>query len=289
LEPGNSPTALLQYGNLSQPVLFRDCANLVNILMAISTTIPYRLLHSPEAHVPQIIVSLDDYSYVRESFWLTKSVKLKDCVDAVCDLTVDLIHSLAASTPGALCFHCAAVEFGKGLYLFPVTYGAGKSLLATYLCSRGARLYTDDALLITRDENLGVAIGLLPRLRLPLPDQLEQGFRDFVRNRSVLRNSRYCYVRLEGGEMVPYGTSAPVAGIILLERQSVSKPELLIENKKEAIKEVILRNFARNASPAGIVDRIQNIVDNGVCYRLIYQDVPEAANILLETLGKPEK
>jgi hypothetical protein len=256
--------------------------------MSISTNIPHRLIHSPEAHVPQIIISWNDYSYVRESLWLQKSVKLKDCIDAVCDLTVDLIHSLAASTPGALCFHCAAVEFRKGLYLFPVTYRAGKSLLATYLCSHGARLFTDDALLITRDENLGVATGLLPRLRLPLPDQLGQEFREFVRNRSVLRNSRYCYVRLEGGEMVSYGTSAPVAGIILLERQPVSKPELVLEKRKEGIKEIILRNFARYTSPTGIVDRIQRIVDDGVCYRLTYQDVPEAANILLDKLGKPE-
>ena len=88
--------------------------------------------------------------------------------------------------------------------------------------------------------------------------------------------------------MVPYGTSAPVAGIILLERQQVAKPELVVENKKEAIKEIILRNFARESSPAAIVDRIQSIVDDGDCLRLIYQDVPEAADLLLETLGKPE-
>jgi hypothetical protein len=160
--------------------------------------------------------------------------------------------------------------------------------LATYLCSSGARLYTDDALLITAGDNHGVATGLLPRLRLPLPEKLDQGFRDFIRNRSVIRNSRYCYVRLVGEEMVPYGASAPIAGIILLDRQSVPMPELSVESKKEAVKEIILRNFARGSSPAGIVDRIQNIVDDALCYRLIYQDVPEAARLLLETLGRPD-
>lgn len=279
-------TANLQYGKLEQPISFRECANLVGLLQVISKGVPIQRVREIEPQVPQIIVSWKNNSYTRESAWLDDPVCFSDPVDAIGDLTVDIIHALVSATPQSLCFHCAAVEFASGLYIFPVTYRSGKSLLATYLCNLGARLYTDDALLIIPESNAAMATGLYPRLRLPLPGHLGQSFRNFIRNRSSIWNHRYCYVTLENVEMVPYGISAPIKGIILLNREDIEEPQLEPAGRKEVIKEVILRNFARVNNSIDIVDRIAAIVDSAECYRLRYEQVPSAAELLIDRFGK---
>ncbi|WP_163338305.1 hypothetical protein [Desulfopila sp. IMCC35008] len=277
----------LQYGNLLQPVFFKGCANITELLEEISRGVDIQRIELVQPIVPQIIISRAAYSYIRESAWLAAPVVFKDPIDAVCDLTVDLMHGLVGSIPGALCFHCAAVEFGDGLYILPVTYRGGKSLLSAYLCYLGACLYTDDALLITPDQNAGMATGLLPRIRLPLPDNLNESFRNFVRDRSSIRNMRYCYLKLNDSELVPYGTISPIKGIIMLKRESTCDPVLKPAQRKTVIKEIILRNFARETSPTDIVDRVTSLVDNSDCYHLTYQDVESGANLLMKRFGSP--
>lgn len=278
-------TVNLQYGKLNQAISFRGCSNLVGLLEKISNGVPMQRLKEVELQVPQIFVSWADGGYKRESAWLSDSSFFEDAVDAVGDLTVDLMHGLVNASPNALCLHCAAVEFVDGLYIFPMTYRAGKSLMSTYLSTIGARLYTDDALIVAPEDNLGIATGLYPRLRLPLPEHLDNHFKNIVKSRSLLHNRRYCYVGLNSEEMVPYGTSAPIKGVILLYREEVNKPTLEPVGKKEAIKEVILRNFARNNSAVDIVDRVSSIVNNAKCYKLSYEQVPGAARLLMQNFG----
>ncbi len=278
-------TVNVQYGKLDQPVSFRGCSNLVDLLGSISNGVPIHQTKALEPQVPQIVISRVDSGYCRESAWLSDSAVFHDPVDAIGDLTVDLFHALVQANPKSLCLHCAAVEFSDGLYIFPMTYRTGKSLMSTYLSTIGAKLYTDDALLVSPKGNTGMATGLYPRLRLPLPDHIDRRFTNFVKSRSVLHNNRYCYVGLQPDQMVPFGTTAPIKGAILLYRETVEKPQLEPIGRKEAIKEIILRNFARNNSAVDIVDRVAAIVDNGQCYKLNYQHIPVAARLLINKFG----
>jgi len=273
---------LVQFEGINQPVEFIDCEELQMSVKSIFRDLKIESIGGKSWEDPQITLRKREEGYERSSQWLDKPVVHVDPVDAVCDLTVDLIHAFVSNHPGSLCLHCAAVLFEKGLFLFPSTYRAGKSTLSLHLALHGIPLFTDDALPVTAGNDEGMATSLYPRLRIPLPKSVSGEFRSFVRQRIILRNERYCYTRLDEQEQPPFGTTAPISGIILLDLNEKNSPELVPIKRNEAIKEMILRNFARQNKAVDIVDRIYSITEKAQCYRLTYANPDHAARTLIQ-------
>ena len=57
-------------------------------------------------------------------------------------------------------------------------------------------------------------------------------------------------------------------------------------SKKEVIKEIILRNFARQNKAIDIVDRIYAIAENAECYRLCYENPDKTAKLLIKNFHR---
>lgn len=240
--------------------------------------------HDPNTD-PIIALEKTDKGYQRLSNWLTKPANFKDPVDTVCDFIVDLIHAYVADNKGVLCLHTAAVEFGGNLMIFPSTYRSGKSVMATKLVSLGARLFTDDVLPILPEDNLGMALGILPRLRLPLPESCGRKFDDFLSRRTGPKNDRYLYVQLNDREQERFGQTGPVDVIIILKRNSHSRPVITKTETSTVLRDVILRNFARQNPALEIVDRLHSIVEKADCYTLRYSDLNKGAKLILDYFG----
>ena len=277
---------LLHFEGIKKPTAFINCDDLYPLLKSIFRDFQIRLVSSLSNEDTSITVERTAKGYERSSLWLEEPVAFSDPVDAVCDLTVDLIHAFVTDHPGYLCLHSAAALFGQGLYLFPSTYRSGKSTLSLHLAFNGTPLFTDDALPVTPETNEGMATALFPRLRLPLPDSVSPEFREYIRQRVALRNGRYCYVALDHNEQLRLGTTAPIAGIVLLYlNQDCDETILEQTGRKEVIKEIILRNFARKNKAIDIVERIYTIAEKADCYKLIYSDPDLAAKKLREAFG----
>jgi len=243
-----------------------------------------KLDHGEDAP-PAITIRKSEAGFERRSQWLPKPAVFKNPVDTVCDLIVDLIHAYVSDHRGLLCLHCAAVELNQGLVIFPNTYRAGKSALSLKLVATGARLFSDDVLPLSSQGDVGMALGILPRLRLPMPQGISPDFRNFVISRAGPQNSRYLYVKLGLSEQAVLGTTVPVRGITILQRGENVTPRLLEVKKSTVVKDMILRNFARQNPGLKIVDRLYAIVENAQCYRLEYDDLDQAANLLQEAFG----
>jgi len=157
--------------------------------------------------------------------------------------------------------------------------------LSLKLVSCGARLFTDDVLPITKQSDLGMALGILPRLRMPLPKDLKQAFVDFISDRAGPKNTRYLYVMLGPDEQATLGTTAPIMGITIMQREKNAEPGLLEVKKSIVVKDMILRNFARQNPGLEIVDRIYSIVENAECYSLRYDNLDQAVNLLEGAFG----
>lgn len=273
----------LQFEGIEQPVTFIDCDELYPLLKSIFRDSSIVQVPRAPEETAQITLRKTDAGYERSSLWLEAPVLHHDPVDAVCDLTVDLIHALVTDHPGYLCLHSAAALFNQGLFLFPSTYRSGKSTLSLHLAFNGVPLFTDDALPVASESNVGIATALYPRLRLPLPESVSAGFRNYIRQRVALRNDRYCYVALDQSEQLQLGTTVPIEGIVLLDLKLDCEHMVLEQSaRKEVIKEIILRNFARQNKALDIVERIYAIVDKADCYRLTYADPDEAAKLLIK-------
>ncbi len=272
--------SLLNFQALRNPVELIGCEELLPIFTNIFRDMEITRTDATGNQSSVISVEKSANGYRRVSPWLEKPVVFTDPLDAACDCTVDLIHAFVADNPGYLCLHTAAAKFNQGLVLFPSFYRTGKSTLSVHLASMGVQLFTDDALPVTADDNKAFVLGIYPRLRLPLPENVTEAFRAFVRNRAGVGNKGSCYIKLNTDELASYGTTASICGITILRRDETAPTKLEEVDKDEVVKEMILRNFARQNPALDIVDRICTIVDNAQCYKLTYTNLHEATKLL---------
>ena len=280
----SSNTDYFNLNCLRRPIAFIGCESLYPALHSVLRDWQLQPIHPNAALKPVITMKKSENGFERTSNWANEPRIFSDPVDAVCDLIVDLIHALVEDNTRMLCLHCAAVDFGGGLVVFPATYRSGKSLLSVKLASQGARLFSDDVLPVTDLRGSGMALGILPRLRLPLPGQ-GNGLSAFVNRRIGPQNGRYRYINLNHDEQAPFGTELPVRAIVLLDRRPDNKPALRKVDRSDVVKQMILRNFARQNPALEIVDRIYAITLKADCYGLRYNSLEQAVKLLKEVMG----
>jgi hypothetical protein len=188
--------------------------------------------------------------------------------------------------PRYLCIHGAAVCMGDGLVCFPSVTRAGKSTLCVELVSSGRLLYCDDVLPIEPRFNYGMAMGIAPILRKPLPHILGADFINFVTARTGPSNRDWTYVTLGRREIASFGDLAPIKALVLLKRDSRHGSKIETMSRSEMVREIILQNFASAVPPAQILDRLLQIAQEAGCYRLQYGRRSSAARLLEDTFGR---
>ncbi len=232
------------------------------------------------ACAPVLTVRRDAKGYRVDADWLDPPLVRLDPVDALCGFIAELIRAFINDNPRLLCLHGAAAELGGRLVIFPNRYRAGKSVLSACLATAGVRLFADDVLPIVDRNEQGMAPGIAPRLRLPLPDNLGARTRDFLGQRTVVRGKHYFYLDLTAEELAPHGTTAPIGAFVLLERTPDAEPKLLPIGESEILKQVIWQNFAREVEAPEILKRLHGIVGRAGCFRLRYSSADDAAALL---------
>jgi len=208
---------------------------------------------------------------------------------AVYDFHYFFFDWFAAKRPDLFLLHAAAVSFPPGLVIFPSVRRAGKSTLVCELARRGLTVFCDDVLPMEIRGHSGMALGILPRLRLPLPTSAGEDYRAFVAARQGLSRWRWVYLALQDGELAPFGEMLPIAAIVALSRSPRQRPAKLSELPlAAALRAVIDRNFAEEIPPATIFDELREIAVSARCFQLDYSDVEDAAQCLVAEFGGPE-
>lgn len=187
--------------------------------------------------------------------------------------------------PAHLCLHAAAVRIGSGLICFPSIHKAGKSTLCTALAASGQKVYCDDVLPIEPERNYGMAMGMAPLLRRPLPAHLGTASINFVAARKGPANKGWVYVRLGLYEIAPFGEQAPIKAFVLLHRKNGGRPKLEPVIKSQMLKELILQNFAEQVPPVQILDRLMSITEAAQCCQLQFDHIGDAAKLLVNTFA----
>lgn len=196
---------------------------------------------------------------------------------AVSILIVDVVDASIANGPRLGALHAAAAEFCGRLVLFPAASRAGKSTLMARLAASGHRVFADDLLPIDLDTGAPIATGCLPRLRLPLPDSARPEFKDFVRQRLTIRDSRYGYVEPEVSRQVAFGERAPIGAVVTLSRSEAPvMASLLPISQGEAMLAVLLRDTRRSVAADQFLDDYLGIVGDVPSLRLVYSDLEDA-------------
>lgn len=202
---------------------------------------------------------------------------------AVCAAIADIAQSWAAERPGWLALHAAAVHTGAGLAVLAGSHRAGKSTLATRLALEpGCTLWGDDVLPL-RPDGQAVALGIRPRLRLPVPDAAGPALRDLAARACLLGDDRYAYVAVPG--QAPHGTTAPPRVLIRLDRRPGATACLHALPGTEAVR--LLEDQAIGGD-ARTLPRLIRLAAGVVALRLVYDDLDLAAALLRKVLATPQ-
>lgn len=280
----------IKFDGLKNAIFFDGTEELVPVLEKVIKGWKFKSINDGRSINSVIRIARGAGGYERTSPWLDGGkMVLSDPVDAVCDLLLDMERAFIADSGKLLALHAAAVEFDGGLSVFPSTHNAGKSTLGVLLAARGARLFADDVTPINPQSGdggfVGISPGFLPRLRLPLPNDLSSESVDFINSHMGPKSENFLYVNLDKNHMAGLGQSGIINRIILLERQNDSSARLVPVKESEILKHTIMQSLNQNMSALEILDNLNAMVANAECLRLIYGRSEDAAELLITTFA----
>ncbi|MEZ5923955.1 MAG: PqqD family peptide modification chaperone [Hyphomicrobiaceae bacterium] len=207
----------------------------------------------------------------------------------ICDLHDVLFDWFLGGNRGHLCLHAAAIEVGSELVLIPSVGKAGKSTLSVVMAQLGHRVFADDVLALEPGCDRGMAFGVVPRLRRPLPRGIGQSYRRFLGSRSGPANENWIYANLRAGEIAPFGETSPIKAIVFLDRGSRGPARLEPVDSAYVMQELIQQNFADGVAPTAAFDRLLALASSADCRRLVFSDTNEAARLLSTTYSGSRK
>ncbi|MEQ1837131.1 MAG: hypothetical protein ABL858_02130 [Candidatus Nitrotoga sp.] len=202
--------------------------------------------------------------------------------DAVCDFHYEAYRWYRSTFRDHLCIHAAAVKIGNGIVLFPNTFAAGKSILSVALASQGNRLYADDVVALDMQSHEAVSLGILPRLRLPLPTKaISPLMSQFLQTRRCLESATELYVGLGQEHQANLGERGTITAIVVLERLSRYTPAKLTPvGAAEALRTLIIQNFNTAHDVTKIFSVLKETTLKSKTYKLTYSEVDDAVDSL---------
>lgn len=270
---------LIQVDGVPRPILLTGCDTLLPVLARVMGSWRFRPVETNSA-APVISVRRINRRYRIDSPWLEEPAEDDTEVGAVCCLAIDLVQAYVEHDPSLLCLHCAAVAIDGRLVVFPSTVRAGKSMLVARLASKGHRIYADDVLPIAAPEEKGLALGLAPRLRRPLPSSIGTELRAFVDAHRGPEDNRYLYLSLTAAMLAQHGSTAPIGAFVLLDRRPSVRAQLVPIARGSGLQQLIAQNFAQGGASIGSVERLAALVECLPCVTLVYSDLDEASALL---------
>lgn len=211
-----------------------------------------------------------------------RPVQHYDPVNAICDAVSAMSFALPAEDPRLICLHAAAVEMAGRLVVFPNIRRAGKSTLSAALAMAGHRVFSDDVLPLLFTENshaVGLAMGIAPRLRLPLPDGAPRDFQDWVAAASGPQNRQYLYLTLPN--LPPHGETCPVGAFVILDRQDDATEARLEQVPPDVAMDALLhQNFTRDRHSGDILQAMAATLAQRPVFRLTYSGLADAVTCL---------
>jgi len=236
---------LYRFSDLPKPVdisLPADMLQMIRDLLLGWQIEPWHETAMPE---PVLCFTVEEKAFSVTGSWVPNPIVRADRVDAACGFIAELVRAYVNEIPRRLCLHAAAADIGGRLVIFPSTHRAGKSVLSAALGSAGCRLFGDDILLIDARGGTGVAGGICPRLRLPLPANLQAETRSFIAANSGPAGKRYCYLTLGEAALARKEERLPIGTFVMLERTEDGPMRLQPIDRAEALKTMVWQNFAR--------------------------------------------
>ncbi|MFN4203506.1 MAG: PqqD family peptide modification chaperone [Tabrizicola sp.] len=278
----------ITFRGLKAPLRLEAAESVLSLLPQVFTGWPHEPGPADAVAAPfYSITAGEDGLLVCESHVDDRPLRRFDAVNAVCDAVSAVAFALPAEDNRLICLHAAAVEMAGRLVVFPNVQRAGKSTLSSALARAGHPLFSDDVLPLSfTTDNLawGRAMGIAPRLRLPLPGTIDPFFRDWVDTVGGPRNRQYQYLCLP--DQPAHGVVRPLGAFVILDRRDGrTLPRLAPVSPDVAMDALLHQNFTRDRHSGDVLLAMAAILAMRPVFRLTYDDLSEAVACLEQSFA----
>lgn len=208
-----------------------------------------------------------------------------DAVNAACDLAGLVARQYVWARKDRLALHAAAVAVNGALVAFPAQRRAGKSLLTIAMAQLGARVFSDDVLpidLVPGSPIMGMAMGIAPRVRLPLPAPRLRLAEDDT-GLPVVQNHQYRYTAIP--QLATAGEKLPIGAFVALERQDHGPAIVEQMSRGAMLGSLLSQNFGRGPEAGRLLTGLHALAATVPSLRLTYSDPIEAAALVLSDIA----
>lgn len=207
--------------------------------------------------------------------------------DAANGLAGGLISVFVSRDPRMVCLHAGAARVGDGLVVVIGDSFAGKSSVALHLAVLGNRFFGDDQIAVTLENpSRGLCLGLMPKVRLPLPEDCGDAFREFVDGYSSMQGDDMAYLKLWEGEAATFGDAAPVRALVFLDRTETGDSGLRPASQPELVKAMVRTAFAPHIPSSDLLAGLTRLADATEAYHLRFSSSRHAATLLSQEFRK---
>ena len=277
-------TAYVWFDGLNAPILLDGCPELLDPLARIIPYWPFSVTGTAAGVEPASTISrTGEGRYQSVSLSACGKLRKFDTVNTICDMIVELSWELLRSGERLMCLHGAAIEISGRLVIIPNVRRAGKSTLTACLAHRGLPVFSDDFFSVGLDAQgrfIGAAMGVSPRLRLPVPESFSAAFRGWVAENDGPANRQYKYLTLPG--QPAHGTECPLGAIVILDRQESGPSRLEPMEFHKAVEVLLHQNFARSVHSGTILHMTNALLSAVHPHRLTYSSAEDAAAFLAD-------
>lgn len=276
----------LRLAGLGRVLRLSDCPEVLDALRAAMAGWPVEVIEA-EGMAPPIRLGREGRGYRQRSPALPDGLFFSTPTEAACSLIADLVGEYFDRHPDSIGLHGGSVEVDGRLVIFPASHRAGKSTLTAAFAAAGFRVFGDDVLALT-PEGEGMALGIAPRLRLPLPESFAPGFLDYAERHAGPADRRYRYVVPPRGRLASHGEVRPLGAVVLLARdEGVVAPALSRLAPGEGLLRLLCENFAPEVASEALMERFLPLMGQTPCLLLRYSEPLAAARALGGALSGP--
>jgi hypothetical protein len=279
------------FEGLDAPLRLEEAAPVLELLPGIAVGWAWQVAPADPGRQPffTIRATPDPSRFLCETHVEPAPPRLWDAVNAACDAVAAIALALSAQNRRLICLHAAGVAMAGRLVVFPNVRRAGKSTLSAALARAGHRVFSDDVVPLCFPGGAparGLAMGIAPRLRLPLPDGVDEGFRRWVAAQPGPGNRQYRYLALP--DQPAHGESLAVGALVFLDRQEAPVPARLERLAPDAAMDALLhQNFTRDRHSGGVLEVTADLLARVAVHRLTYADPAGAVDCLEATFAGP--
>ena len=201
--------------------------------------------------------------------------------DAANGLARKIVHVHTTRDLNTICLNAGAVEINGGLVVIVGDLLAEKSSVALHLSVLGYRLFGSEQIAISLgSDSIGTCVGLTPKVRLPLPYDCGDAFREFVEGYSSMQNEEVAYLKLWDREAADFGESAPVSALVFLDPRKAARSSIELDLNCDFVCKMASIAYAPHVNTSLLRSSLTQFVENIPSYILRFTSGREAAALI---------